>query len=121
MVEDIDVIDREKRISEEHKKLTKTFGKIPTNINKVVENLIGNAAFMKVTLDDLQRDINKTGTMTKYQNGENQWGYKPNADVQTYNTTIKNYSNIIKQLTDLLPKEPPKADTDKLDEFLNDA
>lgn len=107
------------RISKEKKRLSGIFTKIEAKAKKAVSELISNAAFIGVTLQDLQEDINHDGTMTKYQNGENQWGTKKNPDIDTYNTMIKNYAAIIKQLTDLLPKEPPKPTKDEFDEFLN--
>lgn len=74
---------------------------------------------MSVTLTDLQETINREGTISEYQNGENQWGTKKSPEVETYNTMIKNYMGIIKQLTDLLPKEAPKIEDDGFEAFVN--
>jgi hypothetical protein len=69
-----------------------------------VDSLIRNAAFMTVTLQDLQAEINENGVMSEYKNGEHQWGTKKSPQVEIYNTMIKNHASITKQLTDLLPK-----------------
>ena len=64
---------------------------------------------MKVTLEDLQESIIMQGTTDEYQNGANQHGIKQSAQLQAYNSLIKNYANVIKTLSGLLPREK-KAD-----------
>lgn len=66
------------------------------------------AAFMAASLYELRKIINEKGYTEEYQNGANQKGIKKRSEVEIYNTMIKNYSAIIKQLTDLLPKEQEK-------------
>lgn len=113
-------LEKEERISLEIKKLNRLFGKIDLKTKKAVHSLIENAAFMSVTLEDLQTDINKeNGLVSKYQNGENQWGTKKSPEVEIYNAMIKNHMSVMKQLTDLLPKEVPKEEDDGFDEFVN--
>lgn len=112
-------IRKEERIKTEKIRLSRVFTKIDAKAKKAVIELIGNAAFISITLQDLQANLNKDGTMSEYKNGENQYGTKKNPDVDTYNTMIKNYSCIIKQLTDLLPKEAPKVKDDELDKHIN--
>ena len=63
------------------------------------------AAFMAASLYELRKIINEKGYTEEYQNGANQKGIKKCSEVEIHNTMIKNYSAIIKQLTDLLPKE----------------
>ena len=71
--------------------------------------LLQNAAFMKVTLEDLQEIINNEGVTDVYQNGANQHGKKQSATLQSYNSLIKNYANVIKTLSHLVP--PAKKET----------
>jgi len=99
--------DKEKRIKKEVTRLKKIIKNIPKDTMNAVLSLINNAAFMTVTLADLQETINTEGATTKYQNGENQWGTKKSPEVEIYNTMIKNHASIIKQLTDLIPDQPP--------------
>lgn len=91
-------------IKKEVRRLRKIFANIDKDKLSVSLKLIDNASFMSVQLDFLQRDINRVGTVTDYRNGENQYGTKKNPDVDTYNQFIKQYTTIIKQLIDLLPK-----------------
>ena len=114
-------LTKEERIKKEILKLNRTFGKIDAQTKKAVQSLIENAAFMAVTLADLQETMNKEeGLVCTYQNGENQWGTKKSPEVEIYNTMIKNHASVIKQLTDLLPKSEPPKENDGFDEFVDD-
>jgi hypothetical protein len=111
---------KEKRIKKEITRLTATFKKIDKESKNTVVSLIRNAAFMTITLEDLEEQMNINGVVSEYQNGENQFGTKKSPEVEIYNTMIKNQMNIIKQLTDLLPKQnnPAVEDGDGFDEFI---
>lgn len=104
-----------KRTSKELNKLKKIFKDIEPGKQKVVEKLISNAAFMAESLDDLQETIREKGFVEEYHNGANQSGLKKCSEVEIYNTMIKNYSSIIKQLVDLLPNESKNGGDELLD------
>ncbi len=120
----IDILKQEeklKRIKQEIGRLNKLFREMDLKTRKAIQPLIDKAAFMSATLDELQEDINLEGVTEVYQNGANQSGVKKSSKVEVYNAMIKNYSGVMKQLTDLLPKptagtgsgqngEPPKDD-----------
>jgi hypothetical protein len=99
----LETLTKEQRISKEMSRLKKLFSNIPKNIMNSFLALIRNAAFMTVTLEDLQDKINESGAVSEYQNGENQWGTKKSPEVEIYNTMIKNLSTVIKQLAELVP------------------
>lgn len=63
-------------IKAEIKRLKKIFANLTQDASAVAEKLIENAAFMAVSLTDLQRIINEKGYTEEYQNGENQFGTK---------------------------------------------
>lgn len=98
--------EKDAKIKKEMAKLKRLFKGMEKDTMNTVSSLIRNAAFMAVTLDDLQEIINIEGAVSEYQNGENQWGTKKSPEVEIYNTMIKNHMSIIKQLSDLLPKPP---------------
>lgn len=104
-----------KRKSKELLKLEKIFKDIEPSKQKVVEKLIANAAFMAESLDALQETIREKGFVEEYHNGANQSGLKKCSEVEIYNTMIKNYSSIIKQLVDLLPDESKNSGDELLD------
>ncbi|NOW07845.1 hypothetical protein [Clostridium beijerinckii] len=110
--------EKEKRIKKEINRLKKLFKDMPQNTMDKVSSLIKNAAFMTVTLEDLQETINCEGTVSEYKNGENQFGTKKSPEVEIYNTMIKNHMGIMKQLTDLMPEKPNKK-TNENDPLFN--
>ena len=107
------------RIDEEIKKLNKLFTHLDIKTKKAVRSLIENAAFMAITLDDLQVEINENGVVDSYKNGENQYGTKKSPHIEIYNTLIKNHMAIMKQLTELLPKAGPSGTGDGFEKFVN--
>ena len=104
-----------KKRSKELNKLKKIFKDIEPGKRQTVEKLISNAAFMAESLDDLQEIIREKGFTEEYQNGSNQFGIKKCSEVEIYNTMIKNYSSIIKQLVDLLPNDERSGGDELLD------
>lgn len=101
--------------SKELSKLKKIFKDIEPSKQKTVEKLIENAAFMADSLNELQEIIREKGFTEEYHNGANQSGIKKCSEVEIYNTMIKNYTSVIKQLTDLLPN----GETGGADELIN--
>lgn len=109
-----ELIEKNKTIKKEANRLKKLFKDLEENKKKLAKSLIENAAFMSTTLEDLKKDIVKYGVKETYVNGRDQYGFKESIESKTYNTMIKNYMNIIKQLNDMMP-EQKKIDED--DEF----
>ena len=80
--------------------------------------LIENAVFIEFQLEKLQKIIEKDGFTDDYQNGNNQFGKKQSADVQSYNALVKSYNMINTRLEGMLPKaQKPKS---KLGELMDD-
>lgn len=113
-------MDKNERIQEEIKRLNRVFCNMGKKSKAAVRSLVENAAFMAITLDDLQKSINAKGVISEYQNGENQWGTKKSPEVEIYNAMIRNHASVMKQLTDLLPPEPPKELDDGFMKFINE-
>jgi len=108
---------KETRIKAKVDELVSTFSTMSKDTQLTVRSMIEKAAFMSVTLDDLQDEININGVIEQYQNGANQFGVKKSAAVDVYNTMIKNYTSIMKQLTDLLPKDNAIEKDDGFDDL----
>lgn len=112
-------LSKEEKVKKEVSRIKRVFKDMPKDRKDTAMSLIRNAAFMTVTLDELQEEINEKGVVSHYQNGENQWGTKKSPEVEVYNTMIKNHMGVIKQLCDLLPDgDARKAATDELMEFV---
>lgn len=111
-------LTKEQRIKAEVRRLNSLFRDMPKDTKRVVKSLIENASFMAVTLTELQDHINEHGCVSEYQNGENQWGTKKSPEVDIHIAMTKNHTAVMKQLADLLPKEPPKPKDDGFDAFV---
>ena len=101
-------LTKEQKIKKEIARLKRVFKDLDKNKLQTVESLIKNAAFMAVSLEELQEIINAEGYVVEYQNGENQKGTKQSDAVKTHIAMTKNHAAIIKQLTDLVPPEKKK-------------
>ena len=113
--------DKNKTIRKEITRLNKLFKDLEDNKKKLAKNLIENAAFMSIALEDLKKDIVKYGVKETYVNGKDQYGFKESVESKTYNTMIKNYMNIIKQLNDMLPEKKKIDEKDEFDKFCDNA
>ena len=101
-------LTKDQRIKREIARLKRVFRDLDKNKLQTVESLIKNAAFMAVSLEELQEIINAEGYTVEYQNGENKKGTKQSDAVKTHIAMTKNHASIIKQLTDLVPPEKKK-------------
>ena len=110
-----EISNKEKRIKKELARLRKIFSVLDDDKKKMSESLMKNAAFMAVTLEDLQADINENGVTEEYQNGQNQHGIKESTSSKVYNSMIKNYAACTRQLVDMLAKADATA-TDTAEE-----
>ncbi len=95
--------NKDKEIKKEIKKLKDTLKEIPKDKIKMAEELISNAAFMSVTLKELQQEVNDRGAITTYNKNPVE-----NPATKSYNTMINRYSSVMSQLLNLLPKDDNK-------------
>lgn len=113
-------MSEDEKISFHTKRLNRQFSKLDTKTKNIVKSLIGNVAFMTVTLEELQQAIKENGITIEYKNGANQWGTKKSPEAEMYNTMIKNLATITKQLSDLVPKDVGTNNDDGFDDFVKD-
>lgn len=111
------LIEKNKKIKKETQRLKKLFKDLPENKHKMAEKLIENASFMSITLDELKEDIKLYGVKETYVNGKDQYGFKESIESKTYNTMVKNYMSIIKQLNDMLPEQKKIDEDDEFEQF----
>lgn len=96
-------LEKDKKIKKEILKFKRIFKNLDDNSKKITENLINKAAFMSVSLDELQDIINQKGYTEEYQNGANQSGIKKCSELEIYNTMVKNFTSVINQMYSMLP------------------
>lgn len=91
-------------ITEETKRLTKLFHGLSVEEFGLAEGLIEEAAYMKVTLEELKETINHDGAVDVMPQGSYSIKREHPA-LKSYNTMVNRYSSITSQLTRMLPEE----------------
>lgn len=91
------------RVKREKDRLMDIFKDLEANKLKTCTALIDRAAFITVSLEDLEEQLNETGWVEVYQNGENQSGLKKAAAADVHISLTKNLNAIVKQLLELVP------------------
>lgn len=100
-------LEKDKIRKKEKQKLNKLFSKIPKDKKSLAEGLISQAVFMIGTLAELQESIENDGAIELFEQGAQKL-LREHPAAKLYNTMIKNYSTVCKQLFDLLPSDEPK-------------
>lgn len=103
---------REAAVGEEESRLKKLYAKIGKNKRATIEGLIQRAAFMRISLAELEADINKNGLTESFAQGDQIPYVRTRPAAVLYNTMNTGYQKIIKQLTDLLPEETASREKD---------
>lgn len=99
---------RDDKICSERDRLRKILEDVPSQQRELCERLIDRAAFMLVTLLEYEEIITREGIITEMSQGSYTI-QRENPAAKGYNTMIKNYQAVIKQLTDLLPDKKDAA------------
>ena len=102
-------LDKTEKIKKETRRLKKIFKDLEPNKLKTVDALIARAAFITISLQELEEQLNRDGWVEEYQNGRNQCGLKKSAAAEVHISLTKNLSTIMKQLIDLVPAEKKKS------------
>jgi hypothetical protein len=97
------------RIKKEKERLEEIFRDLEPNKLNTCAALIDRAAFITVSLEDLEDQLNETGWVETYQNGENQSGMKKAAAADVHISLTKNLNAIVKQLLELVPPAQKKS------------
>lgn len=106
------VYTKAERITREERRLKRNYKDIQKDKSAVVEGLIRRAAFMRATLEDMELDLDERGFVEMFAQGDQEPYERERPVARQYQQMNKNYQSIIKQLSDLLPKEPPKQKED---------
>ena len=94
------------RIKEEDKRLRELYKDLTKETLALYDGLIKRAAYMRVTLEDYEEDLDERGYVESFSQSEKLEPYERERPVaRLYNTMNKNYQSIIKQLADAIP--PP--------------
>ncbi|MEG2246432.1 MAG: hypothetical protein RSC84_03190 [Peptostreptococcaceae bacterium] len=110
-------LDKEKKIKQEINKIKKLYKDFDKDKIKVLDGLITDSAFMKISLEEIREDLIKNGFTELFVQGTQEFN-RERPEVKIYTTLFQRYSNVMKQLIDLLPDEEKKEQKDELLEFL---
>jgi hypothetical protein len=106
-----ETLEKERQIKKEQLKLKKLFADIDYNKRKVIEPMIENAAYMAVTMRELQAVINTKGISSA-----NKTSKSPETDL--YIHLSKMYLVLMKQLIEFCP--PAKKEVSRLELLRNE-
>lgn len=104
-------LSREERMKREYNRLHYSYSKVSPRRKRIITPLVERAAFMLVSLEDMEKDLLENGFVEMFSQSDTQEPYerrRPTADL--YNTLNKNYQSIIKQLNDAVV-EPEENET----------
>lgn len=111
---------KDKRIKKEIKVLRKEYADIDPKHKMNADRIITRAAYLKATLEDLEKDLDENGWTELFQQSEKCEPYdrkRPNADL--YISLSAQYLRSVKSLDAMLPKGESTAKNDELMDFLN--
>ena len=103
----------EERIEAKRTELMETFASMPQEQLKVASDLIAQAAFLAVSLEDLSEIIAKEGMTETYTNGKNQSGRKISSNAKMYSALIGKYNTIVVKLLKIVPPKPVDRNREK--------
>ena len=114
-------LSKDERIKKEEKRLKRIYKNIAKDNKAIIDGLIQRAAYMRVSLEDYEKDLDEKGYVELFTQSEKTEPYERERPVaRLYNTMNKNYQSIIKQLADLIPKkENSNEEDDGFDAFVN--
>lgn len=96
-------MEKNERVEAKRTELMKSFETLPPEQLKVAQDLISQAAFMAVELEDLAEVIAAEGMTEIYTNGKNQSGRKISSNAKMYSALIGKYNSIVSRLIKLVP------------------
>lgn len=96
------------------KKAIKNLSKPKQNI---ANTLLKEAKFCVAALEELKKEVEQYGVITSMDQGDYSID-RENPALKSYNTTIKNYMNLMKQMAELFDNLPVENKPDDLEEFL---
>lgn len=100
------------------KKIQQILKKQDNDKSKLALSLVEEAFFCGETLEKLKDEVEDTGVVTTMCQGD-YYITRENPALRSYNTTLKSYQNLIKQIVELMADVPGDEDTDELKEFMS--
>lgn len=108
---------KDERIELKRAELMESFERLPAEQLKVARDLISQAAFMAVELEDLAEIISREGMTEEYVNGQFQRGRKISSNAKQHSVMVSKYLAITSKLLKLVPEPEKKPKVKTVDEI----
>lgn len=105
-----------KKINTEIKEILE---KIPEDKKAIAARIADELIFMQGTLADLKKQIKEFGTVELFEQGKQSF-MRESPALKAYNTTIQRYSQLYKQLADMLPAEKEAQKANAVYDFIKE-
>ena len=105
-----------KNVKKEYERLKSLFKDVDQKKSELVDELLKKAAFLKVQLDELEKDIDEFGAILHFSDGSS----KQSSSYKSFLSSVGTYQAIIKTLNSILGTDI-KDDDDEFDEFIKKA
>src|SRR5690554_3667787 len=102
-----------KNIQLEYERLKALFSSVDSSKSELVDNLINEAAFMRIELDNLKHQIKKYGAIQISSKGNQ----RQTEAAKYYTKLVNSYGTVIKTLNAIMGKNVMDED-DELDKFM---
>src|SRR5690554_4095840 len=106
-------MNNNKKIKTEYERLKKLFASVDPTKTELVDNLLNEAAFMKIQLSNLQEQIKRYGAVQISNKGTQ----RPTEAAKYYTKLVNSYGTVIKTLNSIMGKNMVDDD-DEFDEFM---
>lgn len=107
-------LEKEKKIKQEINRIKKNYKEIEKEKAKVLEGLINEVSFIKISLEELRENLLKEGLTELFEQGEQRFN-REKPEVKIYLNFMKTYHSSMKLLLDMIPNDEIKLT--EADEF----
>lgn len=115
----MDEMEKDRRIKKEIRRLNTIYKGIGKNEKSHIDGLVKRTAYMRVTLEDMEEDLNENGFTELFSQSEKAEPYQRERPIaRLYNTMNKNYQSIMKQLSEFIIRDPPAVKENEFDKFV---
>ncbi|HBF3639229.1 hypothetical protein [Clostridioides difficile] len=110
-------LEKEKKIKQEVSRLKKNYKDLEKEKVKILDGLVNEAAFLKISLEETREILTKEGLTEIFKQGKQEFE-RERLQVKIYLNFMKLYSSVMKQLIDIIPSDKKQEEEDKLIEFM---
>ncbi|HBF0066934.1 TPA: hypothetical protein KNK00_003736 [Clostridioides difficile] len=110
-------LEKEKKIKQEVSRLKKNYKDLEKEKVKILDGLVNEAAFLKISLEETREILTKEGLTEIFKQGKQEFE-RERLQVKIYLNFMKLYSSVMKQLIDIIPSNTKQEEKDELIEFI---